>query len=828
MHSLFVQRANNPVHTLDDLTLELYNFIKEKATSKEPITVLMDLVETGITSPSEGGEELTEAEKKAINAEKLKDLKCKNYLFQTIDRSILATILKKDTSKEIWDSLKQKYQKTARVEDEEALQVTQGTHQGGRGRGRGFFPRKGRGRGQGRGGKFGYDKSTLECYNCYKLGHFQWECPKEVRSAAYYTEAKEDMLLMSLVECMETTYEHLWFLDSSCSNHMCGNRDMFVELDIMFKERVKLGNDSTLTVHGKGTVRLEINGVVSVIIGVFFVPDLVNNLLSVGQLQEKGRGVSIFNGTCKVFHPQKGNMVKGIPSFTVSQKVCEDCLVGKQHRNPFPSKSTWRASNILQLVHADLYGPITLISNKKSEAFATFKFYKVKVEKETGVVHVLNRSPTLALKDKTPEEAWSGGMSSVETSPAQCRVDTQIPKHEGRIRRQSVWLKDYETSEGLSDEETHLAMFTGQDTYLSFPLSNQDPPTFEDVVKSEKWRHAMDQEIQAIERNNTRELTTLPYGGKSIRVMWVYKTKLNKNEEVDKYNARLVAKGCSQEYGVDYAEVFAPVARLETIRLVLALAAQKTWTVYQLDVKSAFLHGEIKEEVFVDQPPGYEVKGQQSKVYRLKNALYGLKQAPRAWYSRIEAYFIREGFIKCPYEHTLFIKFGAGGKILIVCLYVDDLIYTGNDKEMFEVFKKSMMTEFDMTDWGKMRYFLGIEVEQRTYGIFIGQRKYAQEMLRKFNMDQCNAMHNPIVSSVKLTKDDEGTEVDGTIYRQMVGSLMKGGNKELIGFTDSDYAGDLDDRKSTSGYVFLMSSGAVSWCSTKQPVVTLSTTEAEL
>ncbi|GKD00645.1 retrovirus-related pol polyprotein from transposon TNT 1-94, partial [Tanacetum coccineum] len=349
------------------------------------------------------------------------------YLFQAIDRSILATILKKDTSKEIWDSLKQKYQGTARVqraqrqalrkefevlhmktgesvndyfgrtltianklrmtrekmedvhiiekilrsmtsrydyvvcsieesndldtmsidmlqssiliheqrmgrqvEDEQALQVTQGTHQGGRGRGRGFFPGRGRGRGQGRGGRFVYDKSTLECYNCHELGHFQWECPKEVKSTAYYTEAKEEMLLMSLVECMETTYEHLWFLDSGCSNHMCGNRDMFVELDSMFKERVKLGNNSNLTVQGKGTVRLEINGVVLVITGVFFVPDLVNNLLSVGQLQEKGLGVSIFNGTCKVFHPHKGiKRTFGIADMAISAGTVLTCSKGR-------------------------------------------------------------------------------------------------------------------------------------------------------------------------------------------------------------------------------------------------------------------------------------------------------------------------------------------------------------------------------------------------------------------------------------------------------------------------------------------------------------------
>jgi hypothetical protein len=318
------------------------------------------------------------------------------------------------------------------------------------------------------------------------------------------------------------------------------------------------------------------------------------------------------------------------------------------------------------------------------------------------------------------------------------------------------------------------------------------------------------------------------------------------------------------------------VARLDTIRIVISIAAQKSWVIYQLDVKSAFLHGEITEEVFVEQPPGYEQKGHEAKVYRLKKALYGLKQAPRAWYSRIETYFSKEGFIKCPYEHTLFIKTAGGGKILILCLYVDDLIFTGNDNAMFEEFKKSMKTEFDMTDLGRMKYFLGIEVLQKADGIFITQRKYAQEILERFNMAQCNSVHNPVVPGFKLTKDEEGVAADSTVYKQIVGSLMyltatrpdlmfsvslisrymerptdshfqaakrilryikgtivfgifykKGGKAELVGYSDSDYAGDQNDRKSTSGYAFLMTSGAVSWSSKKQPVVTLSTTEAE-
>jgi len=174
-----------------------------------------------------------------------------------------------------------------------------------------------------------------------------------------------------------------------------------------------------------------------------------------------------------------------------------------------------------------------------------------------------------------------------------------------------------------------------------------------------------------------------------------------------------VAKGYAQQYGVNYNEVFAPLARLDTIQLILALAAQKKWTIYQLDVKSAFLHGVLNEEVFVEQPCGYEIKGNEHKVYKLKKTLYGLKQAPRAWYSRIESYFLKEGFERCPHEHTLFVKTSSNGKFLIISLYVDDLIFTGNDESMFAEFKKSMMVEFDMTDLGKMKYFLGVEVMQQ-------------------------------------------------------------------------------------------------------------------
>ncbi|XP_048235722.1 uncharacterized mitochondrial protein AtMg00810-like [Ricinus communis] len=311
--------------------------------------------------------------------------------------------------------------------------------------------------------------------------------------------------------------------------------------------------------------------------------------------------------------------------------------------------------------------------------------------------------------------------------------------------------------------------------------------------------------------------------------------------------------------------------------MVIALAAQNSWPIFQLDVKSAFLHGDLNKKVFVKQPSGYIKFGQEHKVYKLKKALYGLKQAPRAWYSRIEAYFLKEGFQKCPYEYTLFVKVENNGKLLLVCLYVDDFLFTGNDHTIFDEFKKSMMAEFDMSDLGRMHYFMGIEVIQSDAGIFISQKKYVREILRRFQMENCNPVCTPAETSLKLVRDKNGRKVDSTLYKQIVGSLMyltitrpnimyvvslicrymenlkemnlqaakrifrylqgtsdygilykKGEKSDLIGFTNSDYTGDQDDRKSTSSYVFKLWSGVISWSSRKQPIVTLSTTEAEL
>ena len=294
-----------------------------------------------------------------------------------------------------------------------------------------------------------------------------------------------------------------------------------------------------------------------------------------------------------------------------------------------------------------------------------------------------------------------------------------------RVRRAPIYLNDFVSGDSLSDDdEVNMVQDAG----------TEDPIHFEYAVKEQKWRKAMDNEINSIEKNNTWTLSELPKGVKKIGVKWVFKTMRDENGKIIKHKARLVAKGYPQKQGIDYSEVFAPVARLDTVRMVIATATQKGWKIFQLDVKSAFLHGQLSEQVFVDQPRGYEKKGNEHLVYQLHKALYGLKQAPRAWFSRIKAHFIKEGFQGCDYEQTLFTKRSKEGKIIIVSVYVDDLIFTGDDENLMLEFKASMMREFDMSDLGCMSYFLGIEVLQKKEGIFICQRRYEEEVLRRFGM----------------------------------------------------------------------------------------------
>ncbi|XBI71622.1 hypothetical protein VPH35_065793 [Triticum aestivum] len=426
------------------------------------------------------------------------------------------------------------------------------------------------------------------------------------------------------------------------------------------------------------------------------------------------------------------------------------------------------------------------------------------------------------------------------------------------------------------DDVVNLAAAQGGRTEHLLLLPEGEPATFAEAEPHAAWRAAMTEEMACIESNETWSLCDLPAGHRPIGLKWVFKEKRNAAGEVIKHKARLVAKGFVQRAGIDFEEIFAPVARLDSMRVLLAAAAQEGWEVHHLDVKSAFLNGELEEEVYVVQPPGFEHAGARSKVLRLHKALYGLRQAPRAWYAKLDSSLNALGFERCPSEHAVYTRAGHGGRLL-VGVYVDDLIVTGASTTAIAEFKKEMMALFKMSDLGLLSYYLGIEVDQRPGQIIIAQSAYAGKLLEKAGMADCHPVATPMQQRLKLRREGAGEPVDATYYRSVVGSLRylthtrpdityavgyvsrfmeaptsehwaavkqllryiagtrqlgcryarQEHGAELVGYSDSDLGGDLDDRKSTSGTIFFLGGSPVSWQSAKQKIVALSSCEAE-
>ncbi|KAL5559477.1 hypothetical protein UlMin_035688 [Ulmus minor] len=254
-------------------------------------------------------------------------------------------------------------------------------------------------------------------------------------------------------------------------------------------------------------------------------------------------------------------------------------------------------------------------------------------------------------------------------------------------------------------------------------------------------------------------------GGNSSSLPKDLKNKVDEGGIVTRNKARLVAKGYNQEEGIDYEETFAPVARLEAIRILLAFACYHDFVLFQMDVKSAFLNGFILEEVFVEQPPGFESFDSPNHVYKLKKALYGLKQALRAWYDRLSKFLLKNEFEMGKVDKTLFIK-TKDKDILLVQIYVDDIIFGATNKSLCEDFAKCMHDEFEMSMMGELTYFLGLQIKQSKEGIFLNQSKYIKDLLKRFGMENSKAASTPMSSTIKLDKDESGVSVDITKYRE--------------------------------------------------------------
>ncbi|WVY90631.1 hypothetical protein V8G54_036145 [Vigna mungo] len=483
-------------------------------------------------------------------------------------------------------------------------------------------------------------------------------------------------------------------------------------------------------------------------------------------------------------------------------------------------------------IQHEITTPYTPQHNVVAERRSRTRLDIARREEMSTTMYVLNKCPTKKLKDKVPEEVWSKRkpvvnhlkifgsvcykhVPSVKRSKLEDKSEAMIfvgyhstgsYKLYNPITKEICisgnvvmneaktwnWLDKVNGSKQnvsitFEDEEERLdfgifsdSAVTDEGDLVHFALIVEDEPiNHKEALKHDLWKEAMVEEMRVIKKNRTWRdlwkeaiieemrvieksqtwvLTDLPLNKTPIDVKWVFKLKLNPYGTIFKRKAWLVVR-----------EVFAPVARIDTIRLVVALANGRRWPLFQLDLKSAFFNGPLEEEVYVTQPPGFEVKGCENKVYRLRKVFYGLKKAPRAWNKVMDSFMLKHKFLKCPMEHGVYVWFQGDANLLLMFIYVEDLLIKGNNISEIEKFKGLLMAKFEMTDLGKLRYFLGLEFIESSSGIILHQRKYATKILKKFNMETCNATKTPVEAKVTTSENGED-EVDNTLYKQMVGS----------------------------------------------------------
>ncbi|RVX23533.1 Retrovirus-related Pol polyprotein from transposon TNT 1-94 [Vitis vinifera] len=373
------------------------------------------------------------------------------------------------------------------------------------------------------------------------------------------------------------------------------------------------------------------------------------------------------------------------------------------------------------------------------------------------------------------------------------------------------------------------------------------PKSTHEALSHPGWRQAMVDEMAALHSNGTWDLVVLPSGKSTVGCRWVYAVKVGPDGQVDRLKARLVAKGYTQVYGSDYGDTFSPVAKIASVRLLLSMAAMCSWPLYQLDIKNAFLHGDLAEEVYMEQPPGFVAQGESGLVCRLRRSLYGLKQSPRAWFSRFSSVVQEFGMLRSTADHSVFYHHNSLGQCIYLVVYVDDIVITGSDQDA-----------------------------QSSSGVVLSQRKYALDILEETGMLDCKPVDTPMDPNVKLVPGQGEPLGDPGRYRRLVGKLNyltitrpdisfpvsvvsqflqspcdshwdavirilryikstpgqgvlyeNRGHTQVVGYTDADWAGSPTDRRSTSGYCVFIGGNLISWKSKKQDVVARSSAEAE-
>ena len=498
---------------------------------------------------------------------------------------------------------------------------------------------------------------------------------------------------------------------------------------------------------------------------------------------------------------------------------------------------------------------------------------------------IRQENETLTRTDNsTNSNSTSGTRKSSRTSKVPPKSDSFDPD----------MLSSYDRYDVFGDRSANMvfvAMIKSQ-AFLYYEPENYNQAI--SCTDADHWESAMDLEFKQLIDNNTWTLVELPANRKPIKCKWVYKIKFNSDDDIEKYKARFVAKGFTQKFGIDYNETFAPVMKYTSLRIILAIATIRDYEIKQFDVETAFLHATVKEEIYVEQPQGFQVKDKEQLVCKLNKSLYGLKQAPNEWNADINNTFVNElHYSRSINDQCVYIKQSKTNQPMIIGLFVDDIIsvYSKQDEKEWIEYKKLIETIYKIKDLGDAKWILKMRIERdrKNRTLTLDQESYVNKIINKFNMIDSGASSIPCSTAVKLSKDqcpntiEEQNEMKIKPYLQLIGSLLyaaistridisyivarlsrynsnpgqvhwsaakrvvrylKGNNQsklffktnrnhkndELIvsGYSDSDWAADTDDRKSTTGYIVKLNDCPISWLSKKQAIIAQSSAEAEL
>ncbi|KAE8734204.1 PLAC8 family protein [Hibiscus syriacus] len=649
--------------------------------------------------------------------------------------------------------------------------------------------------------------------------------------ALFATEEEELTLTVTTPERID--YKNDWIVDSGCSNHMTGDKQKLQNLSEYNGGRVVVTTDDSrlpITHIGMKKNLLSVAQLTSSGRYVLFGPKDMKVYrdvkISERPTMEGRRLESIYvmsaesayvdrtrkNETSDLWYIRLGHvsysklsvmvkksMLKGLPQLDVrTYMVCAGCQYGKAHQLSY-DESKFKEKEPLELVHSDVFGPVkqqsisgmrymvTFIDDfskyvwvffmkEKSDTFSKFKVFRDSTEGEVG-------KKICCLRTDNGGEYRSNEFSQYLR---ECRIRHQYtcantPQQNGVAERKNRYLAEICRNPNDDDIEQRVTQNPWQtgvyqqrneeggpsETEESIPQSQlrrstrirrpnpkyanaaiieeaTEPETFEEASKSFEWMIAMKEEIDALQQNQTWDIVPKIKDVKPISCKWVYKIKRRPDS---------------------------PVAKLTTVRVLLALAANKDWNLWQMEVKNVFLHGELDREIYITQPMGFQSQDHPEYVCKLRKAFYGLKQAPRAWYGKIAEFLTKSGYSVTPTDSSLFVKANKG-KLAIVLVYVDDLIITGDDEAEILQTKENLSVRFQIKELGQVKHFLGLEVDRIHEGIFLCQQKYAKDLLKRFGMLECKSTSTPMEPNVKMCAHEGKDLEDETMYRQLVGSLI--------------------------------------------------------